>query len=260
VVAHDTIELLVTVKAYPAISTKYGEVVCVAGIRTDTPEPVWVRLFPVAFRDMPFDQRFKKYDVIRLRAEQHTGDARPESWRPDVDSVEVVGHLDPKNDWSKRRPYVEPLVADSMCDVLRRQREDGTSLAAFRPGEVLDFTYQRDDAERDERKQAIADQPSLFFMSKKGLEKIPYVFRYRYRCAVPDCRGHHQSIIDWELAESFRSWTQYPEAERLQQLRRRWLQEMCSSSRDPILFVGNQHMRPEVFMVLGVFWPPAPTT
>jgi len=30
---YETIELVVTVKAYPAISEKYGEVVCVAGSR-----------------------------------------------------------------------------------------------------------------------------------------------------------------------------------------------------------------------------------
>src|ERR1700674_3007527 len=39
------ISLVVTVKAYPAISRKHGEAVCVAGIRTDTPEPRWVRLW-----------------------------------------------------------------------------------------------------------------------------------------------------------------------------------------------------------------------
>jgi hypothetical protein len=96
VIHGDTIEVLITVKAYPAISNKYGEVVCVAGIRMDTPRPEWVRLFPVAFRNMPFDQRFRKYDVIRLEADRHSGDARPETYRPNVDSVEVVGHLDTK--------------------------------------------------------------------------------------------------------------------------------------------------------------------
>ena len=29
--------------ATPAISAKYGETVCVAGIRTDLPEPRWLR-------------------------------------------------------------------------------------------------------------------------------------------------------------------------------------------------------------------------
>jgi hypothetical protein len=32
----ERISLLVNFKAYPAVSEKYGEVVCVAGIRTDT--------------------------------------------------------------------------------------------------------------------------------------------------------------------------------------------------------------------------------
>jgi hypothetical protein len=60
--------VLVTVKAYPSISTKYGEAVCVAGTRLDTPTPEWVRFFPVAYRDLPIRQRFQKYEVITLRA------------------------------------------------------------------------------------------------------------------------------------------------------------------------------------------------
>ncbi len=254
--SHETIELLVTVKAYPAISTKYGEVVCVAGVRTDTPTPEWVRLFPVAFRDMPFDQRFHKYDVIRVQAERHSGDQRPETYRPNVDTVEVIDHLDAEKGWAKRKPFVDPLVAESMCATLRRQREDGTSLAALRPAEVLDLLIEPDEEDWG-GKQAIADQPSLFFMSKKGLEKIPYVFRYHYRCSDPGCRGHKQSIIDWELAEAFRSWRYPSEKVKLEKIRQLWLDKMCRSDRDPIFFVGNAHRFPESFMVLGVFWPPA---
>ena len=56
--------MLVTVKAYPAISGKYGEVVCIAGVRIDTPKPEWARLYPVPFRDLPFQQRFQEvYDA-----------------------------------------------------------------------------------------------------------------------------------------------------------------------------------------------------
>jgi hypothetical protein len=63
----ERISLLVTVKAYPAISEKYGEVVCVAGIRTDTPQLEWARLHPVAFRDLPFAQRFNKWTCLTSR-------------------------------------------------------------------------------------------------------------------------------------------------------------------------------------------------
>src|SRR5437879_1598199 len=59
-----SISLVVTVKAYPAISQKHGEAVCVAGIRTDS-APRWVRLWPVYFRDLPFSERFQKSSTRR---------------------------------------------------------------------------------------------------------------------------------------------------------------------------------------------------
>jgi hypothetical protein len=140
----------------------------------------------------------------------------------------------------------------------RAPEEDQTSLGVFRPADVEEFTIDPDTASWDSGKQAIADQPSLFFASKKGLEKIPYRFRYRYRCADPQCRGHHQSNIDWELAEAFRKWP-YAEQERLNKIRQRFFDQMCRSGRDTLFFVGNQHLRPEKFLVLGVFWPPSKT-
>jgi hypothetical protein len=59
---------------------KYGESVCVAGVRLDTETPQWVRLFPVAFRDLPGHQQFEKYDVVSLRAQRHSTDRRAESY------------------------------------------------------------------------------------------------------------------------------------------------------------------------------------
>ena len=39
--------VLVTVKAYPNLSRKYGETVCVAGIDLDSKQ--WIRLYPIPF-------------------------------------------------------------------------------------------------------------------------------------------------------------------------------------------------------------------
>lgn len=253
----ERMSLLVTVKAYPAISQQYGEVVCVAGIRTDTPTPEWARLYPVAFRDIPLAQRFKKYQVISLEASRHGTDRRPESYRPNLDTLEVGDLLDTKNGWAKRWPFVEPLVGESMCELRHRQEVDGTSLGAFRPAKVLDFIIDTDAEEWGESKSGIASQPSLFFPTKDGLERIPYRFRYRYRCSTPGCREHTQSMIDWELAQSWRSWRErYDEATLLDNLRSRFLEDMCAPGRDTIFFVGNQHQHPTSFLVLGVFWPP----
>jgi hypothetical protein len=104
----ERISLLINVKAYPAISQKYGEVVCVAGIRTDTPQPEWVRLYPVAFRDLPFASRFKKYQHVDLEATKHGGDNRPETYRPNLDTLRVGDLLDTRRNWALRWPFIDP--------------------------------------------------------------------------------------------------------------------------------------------------------
>jgi hypothetical protein len=256
----ERISLLVTVKAYPALSTTYRETVCVAGVRTDTPAPEWVRLFPVQFRDMPFAQRFKKYQHISIEATKHTGDTRPETMRPNVDTIKLGTIVETKGTWADRRPFVDPLIVESMCEVAARQRADGTSLGAFRPFEVIDFEIDDDEDDWAATQAGVAAQPSLFFPGKQGLEKIPHRFRYHYRCG-PCCKGHRQSMIDWELAQSYRSWReQYDERLLLQKIRDRFLNEMCDPRKDTIFFVGNHHRYPESFMMLGVFWPPKPKT
>jgi hypothetical protein len=255
--ASRSISLLVTVKAYPAVSQKHGESVCVAGIRTDTPAPEWVRLFPVPFRDLGWNQRFKKYQEITVRATHPAGsDTRPESWRPDPDSLRTGAVFDSARNWRKRKPYVLPLVAESMCEIQRRQVLDGTSLGVFKPAAMEDFVPEADNSEWKPNQQAVVQQPSLLAPTKTGLEKIPYRFRYRYRCSDRDCRGHSQSIIDWELAQSYRDWREkYGEEGVIDKLRQRWLDEMWAAKKDSYLFVGNQHKYPEGFLVLGVFWP-----
>jgi hypothetical protein len=255
--AAEKIELLVTVKAYPAISLKYGEVVCVAGIRTDAGRSEWVRLYPIPFRDMAFAQRFKKYEYVTLKAERHGTDTRPESMRPNNDSLAVGDKLGTdKGTWAKRRALVEPLIVDSMCWLQRQQAVDGTSLGAFRPADVGDVEITSEPAEWEPEKSAIVNQASLLYPQKQALEKIPYRFRYAYRCSDPACSGHRQSIIDWEIHQAYRDWrTDYGEASALDRIRDKWLNTICADDRDTIFFVGTMHQHPDQFLVLGTFWP-----
>lgn len=254
--AANKVRLLVTVKAYPAVSRKHGEVVCVAGIRTDCRPARWVRLWPIPFRDLSFWQQFKKYQEISVVAEPSASDGRPESMRPLIDSLEAMEEVPAHRGWAARRAIVEPLIVGSMCQVLRLQEQDGTSLAAFRPGVVQDFIIEKQPDSWDPDQQAILDQLHLFKRPRPNLERIPYIFSYRYRCADAGCQGHEQSIIDWEIHEAFRSWRQYGEQKRLQMIRDKWLGELCHPSKDTVFFVGNQHQHPRSFLLLGVFWPP----
>jgi hypothetical protein len=61
------LRLLVTVKAYPSVSTKYNELVCCAGITEDRQ---WVRIYPVPYRDLPNHTQFQKYDIVEVTCER----------------------------------------------------------------------------------------------------------------------------------------------------------------------------------------------
>ncbi len=200
--AWSEIELTVTVKAYPAISTKHRETVCVAGIQEGLlGSASHIRLYPVPFRDLPFEVRFRKWDRIRVRVRRPRNDSRPESHSIDASTIQLLGHLGSERNWQARRPVVDQLHRYSMCELQAAQRADGTSLGLVVPDEVLDFTVdEREADEREEARRYLASQPTLFDIHKADLplvEAIPYYFRYRFRCAdcAPGKSPHHMSII-----------------------------------------------------------------
>ena len=49
------LRVMITVKAAPNPSEKYGETVCVAGVSVDPSHPGWIRLYPINFRYLEQD-------------------------------------------------------------------------------------------------------------------------------------------------------------------------------------------------------------
>ena len=256
--AHDEhLRLLVTVKAYPVVSTRYGEVVCVAGVTEPGPDQRWVRLYPVPFRRLEWAKRFRKYQMIELKVGSHGNDVRPETRRPNLDSLSPGRWLSEKGNWLERHPYIEPLMQSSMCEIARRQQAEGLSLGVFRPRELQDLVCEQQDEPWSSGQEVAVSQLSLLFENGERLEKVPFRFSYRYRCEDGQCPGHKQSIIDWELGEAVRRWRKIygDETRLLEAVRQRWLDEMWSPERASALFVGSMHQRPASFLVLGVYWP-----
>jgi hypothetical protein len=252
-----TIEMVVTVKAYPSISTKYGETACVAGVRTDTPRPEWVRLYPVVYRDLQYDLRFAKYQRLTLDVTD-ASDPRPESVKPNLDTLVLGDIISTKHGWRERCALVQPLMVQSMCELRALQQKERRSLGVFRPSRIDDLTVELVDDEWDAGRQGVVDQANLFFPGKSGLEKIPYRFRYLYHCDDAGCPGHEQTIVDWEIAQLYRTLRDKgdTEADVLRKIKDKWLGQMCSAKHDTAFFVGNQFRNPDGFLVLGVFWPP----
>lgn len=197
-------KVLVTVKAYPNPSKKYGETVCVAGIDLGTKK--WIRLYPIPFRDLETDKRFKKYSIIEVRAFKATDDTRPESYKVDADSIKVLDWYDTKDGWEKRKQQVLPTVARSLCDILRESAQSGVSLGVFKPHSIS-FTHKKVKLQDHAKRKDCYAQPGFFKPRKAPIEEIPFDFRYQFRCSGHDeCNAHDLLIIDWEINQSFRMW------------------------------------------------------
>lgn len=249
-----TKRVLITVKAYPNPSKTYGETVCCAGIDVETSQ--WVRLYPIPFRDLDSSQKFKKYTIISVCCWKAIDDHRLESYKIDMDSIELLSHLGTKRKWESRKAIVLPTVSPSFCSILA-DIEKNKSLGVFKPCDI-DFSWMKASLESEAKREASYAQLSFFDTNKKAIEQIPFDFYYQFKCdGCPDCPGHKLSIIDWEIGQAYRDWRyKYkPQELLLQKIRQRWLDLICSEKNDVYFYVGNMRRFRDHFMVLGVFYP-----
>jgi len=200
-------KVLITVKTYPAISKKYEELVCTAGFLEDGS---WVRIFPVQFRKKAYNEQYAKYDWIEVDLKK-SNDFRPESYSPVSHDTPIVkiGEIKPDGDtWDERRKIVLKNVYTNLARLIAeaKDREKCTSLAVFKPSEVLDFTYEEEKVrEWTDDKLAQFKQLNLFEQDKnnnfKVVRKLPYKFSYKFR----DDEGTESKLMieDWETGQLF---------------------------------------------------------
>ncbi len=252
--------VLITVKAAPNPSERYGETVCVAGIRIDPEHSGWVRLYPVNFRELDDEGRFKKYDIVSVEARPSRGDSRVESWRPRMDTLMTHRNL---GTWKRRFPYISDHIADSMCGVLAAVRESppARSLAAIRPRRVMDLQiephpgWNSDERAKIDRYVRQLELPGLVRSPKRALEAPRFRGWYQYQCASLRCKGHRQGIYDWEWVALQRHLADRDDDAAVQALRTRFLDQICAPENDLIFYVGNQAKHQHSFMILGAFYP-----
>jgi len=252
--ALETKSVLITVKAYPNPSKKYGETVCCAGIDIDTLQ--WVRLYPIPYRDLDSSQKFKKYTIIQVRCWKARDDHRVESYTIDSDSIQKLSWLDTKQNWQARKKIVLPTISSSFCNILEETNKD-KSLGIFKPFNV-DFSWEKTTLENEAERRACYAQLSFFNTKKNAIEQIPFDFYYHFNCYdMPQCPGHQLPIVDWEIGQAYRDWRHKykPQTQLLQKIKQRWLDLMCSPKNDVYFYVGNMKRFRDHFMVLGVFYP-----
>lgn len=248
----ESIRLLITVLTYPHPSKKYTETVCTAGISA---EGRWIRLYPLPLRTLPPEQQIRKWQWIQLDVTRASNDKRPESRRPDVDSIQIIGRLDPVKDREERRLWVNKLQVQSLADLERRYEQDKTSLGVLVPRRVLSVDHEIEQEEWSAEQRAKLSQMNLFAAnSVRPLQKIPVRFRYKFE--DQDGSVRQLTIRDWELGELYRKMREeHGPDEAIRKVKEKYLNQICSPDKDTRFFVGTFYPYNQ-WMVIGLFWPP----
>jgi hypothetical protein len=265
-------QVLIAVKTYPLPSGKYEELVCTAGF---LPDGKWIRIYPVAFRALPYGDQYAKYDWIHLDLIRNWKDFRPESYRPKfgIDSIRMGEHVDTKDAWNRRKAIALQEVFTSMQTLIEyAYGNNKKSLATLKPHEIVDFVVE--EAEEREWKPQWRDkllQYNLFDLSKEGegkkrqvIPKLPYKYSYKF---LTDGDKHPRKLMieDWEIGALYWNCLRRcmgDEKAANQLVREKYLDEFCSK-KELFLFLGTSlesHRRRfnNPFMIIGVFYPPKP--
>lgn len=249
--------ILIAVKAYPNPNIRLKEITCIAGIDR---QGSWIRLYPVPYRDLNFLNRFKKYHIVEVELTGYPKDRRLETFRPNLDSIKIIGEISTGRDrsWSDRKKWVLPTITNTMCEISSLYKKNRfPSLATIKPKKVLNFCAEKAGSSWSKGQEGKLGQLSLFNPRRKTLEKIPFTFRYKYICCSSQCPGHEQSIVDWEISELYRKMRDKFGSEQtaIEKVKQRFFEQMCSQNRETYFFVGSHHRYP-TFFVIGIFWPP----
>ncbi len=256
-----TLRVLITVKTYPIPSDTYDELVCTAGA---TENGDFVRLYPINFRDLPYIQKYKKYQWIEVKAAKYgSRDRRKESYRPvDGSHIKLGESLNTKYNWSERKKYVLKKQAKSIEDLRERQNVDQTSLGIFKPKAINDLVISSDEPQWKPKYLAALKQRRLWETRQASgtpLRKVPFKFHYHFDCDDPRCNGHKMSIHDWEVGALF--WRCVDSGDSHQsaatKVKDKFLSDICGPDKETYFYVGTVHGHPRSWIVLGAFYPSA---
>jgi len=259
-------KVLIVVKTYPAPSAKYGETVCIAGIRLhDDGPPTFIRLYPIPFRLLEQSDQFKKYQLIDVPVRPRgTKDPRPESYEPDIDKVTLGEVVDTKKKWATRIQLIQPLIgATTVCELMHKNRagtmaDSVDSFGLIKP-EIKDLTVVPGKPwdKKQLAKVRKATEPNLFNQTGLAeLQPVPYRIKFRYRCLESGCRGHDQELIDWELGAAGLYWPKRYGDRTAAMIEKKWSEVTDPAKKNVHFYVGNQHQRRESFSVCGIWSPP----
>lgn len=249
--------VLITVKAYPEKSKKYGACICTAGI-TDNGE--FIRLYPVPmslFKEMGGLKKYTWVSVECKKASEYL--MRKESYKIVNENIKKLQQIDTgkKVDWERRNEVILPLLSKSLEQLEKEKDEDSTSLGIIKPKTIEKLSIDDINTLTGDEKSINEDiQTTLYGGKVFSPEKIPYAFRYHFKCDDSTCKGHKIMCEDWEMIESWRNWRRTYNGEDV--LREKFIEKYYNwirNERDPYFFVGT-HSKFNTWLIIGLYYPP----
>ena len=253
--SRQTEEILILTKTYPSPSTKYREITCVGGM---TRNGEMRRLFPVPYRFLSDDGRFKKWEWIRASVATTDSDHRPESRRIDVDSIELLGErIGTDNSWHDRREIITPQIIEDFFELEQRRKKTGQTLGVIRPKSICELIVtQSKESDWTEEDRAKLAQDGLFDTKEMRdriiLQKLPFDFYYKY---ISGENTYKHKIIDWEAGALYWNCVKR-HGEKGWEVPFRHKLEAEFATKDLFLLMGTIHRFPDKWLIVGLIYPP----
>ncbi len=262
-----TEKIFITAKTYPTHSSKYQELVCTAGIRENGE---WIRLYPIPFRQLYGNNKFKKYTWIEAETGKPFNDHRPDSKRINISSLKIIEHIGSENDWSRRKQLIlekTPVYTNIKDIITKAQKDNSMSLCTFKPTKFLgveiepkkdikSYTHLEKQKFKTANRSLFDDEESVIdFIS---MPEIPYRFKLPF---LDDCgQKSSMSIIDWEISQLYLNIKRNEKDENVILQKVKDKLEGFIQNKDLYLFLGtmrtmHSHSK-NPYTIIGLFYPP----
>jgi hypothetical protein len=242
---------LVVARTYPVPDESGIESSCTAAI---TAGGEWLRIYPVPWRLLPEEQRFRKYDWVDFDLVKATGDTRAESYHLQQGGISIVSKAE---SWRAKKEVVMPRLSHCLCCLAKeRDAKQSPTLGIVRPSAIHRLRIAPDPEPWTEAQIGMLRQQNFFAHApEQELEKIPFKFYYEFNCPEPGCSTHRLMCTDWEMGQSFRSWRTAYGDDWQAKFRETYESEMIHKN-DTHFFVGTVAAHPNRWIIIGLFYPP----
>ena len=181
--------------------------------------------------------------------------------------IRVVGEIKPDGgSWDERRKYVLGKVYYNLATLISEAKDKSvsTSLAVFKPSQIIDFIVEPDNPEWDSAKLNMLRQNNLFESAtdkrEEVVKKLPYKFSYHFKDEV----GKESTLMieDWEIGQLYWKCLRNhdgDEAKACADVKKKYYDDF-SKTKDLHLFLGttlqfHRMNAPNPFIIIGVFYP-----